>query len=157
MLRRRPATPKHILPNLAEISIKILLLVSCVATSYSVDDDGLIVVLHLARLRVRFYRTDVSQINKVLVVRLDLNLEAQVAELILNFVLVFLLVDLLEVTQHVGSLVSSTATERSLLLHLNISENLLFQLQVEGNTVMLQKAQVARLSKNIVTLDTVLR
>lgn len=97
-LLRRLAAPEHRLPYLAEITIKIFFFISGIAARYSVHDEGLFVVI---REQLIFNWTNVTQVDKILIVWLDPALEAEISELILDLVLLILLINELEIPHHI--------------------------------------------------------
>lgn len=95
--------------------------------------------------------TDVSQVDQVLIVWLDLSLQAEVPEFVLNLVLPILLIYLLEITAHV--LTEFAAFVRShlgLLFNFHVAKNLLLHVEVESNAGMLQQVQILGLGEDVI-------
>lgn len=120
------SAPEYRLPHFSEIPVKILLFVSGISTSNSIDHKRLFIVV---REQLIFHWADVSQIYEVLVIWFDLSLKTEVPKLILNFILFVLLVNELEIPDHVLlKLVAFVGPDLSFLFDLHIPENLFFHI-----------------------------
>lgn len=98
-----------------------------------------------------FDRTDVSQVDHVLIIGLDLSLQAEVPELVLDLVLPILLIYLLEITAHVlTKFTSFVGSHLGLLFDFHVAKNLLFHLEVESDAGVLQQVQMLGLGEDII-------
>ena len=102
----------------------------------SINDNGIIVV---PRYQFFLDRGNITDVDHVLVIHFDSSLQAQVPELIFDFVYLILFVDVLKIPQHaLRRAIPLAAPDLSLLQLFNLTQDLLLLFDVECDAVVLE-------------------